>query len=347
MSIRNLKDNSKKPWLCECYPKGRAGKRVRKKFATKGEAAAFEHFTMKEVDDKPWLGEKSDTRRLRQLLDLWLSLYGNTLIKGPTVHGRLIHVVEALGNPIAKNLTAKDYSFYRAKRLSGEIQFKTGLNTIHEKVGHSTVNSELARLKGVFNKLIEFGEWPHPNPLGAIKPLKTSDSEMGFLAAEQIEQLLVDITANRNPDMLKIVKLCLSTGARWSEAEQLRGAQLSKFKVTFVNTKTGKNRSIPISEELYNEIYKPTSGALFKPCYKAFIRQIKDRTPIDVPKGQASHVLRHTFASHFMMNGGNILVLRDILGHTDIKMTMRYAHFAPEHLSEAISKNPITSLKTK
>jgi hypothetical protein len=39
-----------------------------------------------------------------------------------------------------------------------------------------------------------------------------------------------------------------------------------------------------------------------------------------------------------MMNGGNILVLRDILGHADIKMTMVYAHFAPDHLEDAVTK---------
>ncbi|EKO3482202.1 hypothetical protein M0358_002304 [Vibrio fluvialis] len=44
-----------------------------------------------------------------------------------------------------------------------------------------------------------------------------------------------------------------------------------------------------------------------------------------------------------MMNGGNIRILRDILGHADISMTMRYAHFAPDHLTEAISLNPIAS----
>lgn len=53
MSIRNLKDGSS-----ECYPNGRDGKRIRKRFATKGEIAAFERFTMNEIDDKPWLGEK-------------------------------------------------------------------------------------------------------------------------------------------------------------------------------------------------------------------------------------------------------------------------------------------------
>lgn len=53
MSIRNLKDGHNKPWLSEYYPQGRAGKHIRKRFATKGEALAFEKFLMKEVDDKP------------------------------------------------------------------------------------------------------------------------------------------------------------------------------------------------------------------------------------------------------------------------------------------------------
>lgn len=37
MSVRNLKAGNKKPLLCECYPQGRTGKRVRKRFVTKGE----------------------------------------------------------------------------------------------------------------------------------------------------------------------------------------------------------------------------------------------------------------------------------------------------------------------
>ncbi|STG22366.1 Fels-2 prophage protein [Escherichia coli] len=45
-------------WLCECYPNGRDGKRVRKQFATKGEAVAFENFTMDEVNKKTMAGGK-------------------------------------------------------------------------------------------------------------------------------------------------------------------------------------------------------------------------------------------------------------------------------------------------
>ncbi|NWO55704.1 tyrosine-type recombinase/integrase, partial [Chromohalobacter israelensis] len=56
--------------------------------------------------------------------------------------------------------------------------------------------------------------------------------------------------------------------------------------------------------------------------------------------GQRTHVLRHTFASHFMMNGGNLLALQKILGHQSVQMTMRYAHLSPDHLAEAVKLGP-------
>jgi hypothetical protein len=58
-----------------------------------------------------------------------------------------------------------------------------------------------------------------------------------------------------------------------------------------------------------------------------------------------THVLRHKFAAHFIMSGGNILALQKILGHHDIKMTMRYAHLAPDHLETALRFNPFAMMK--
>ncbi len=121
-----------------------------------------------------------------------------------------------------------------------------------------------------------------------------------------------------------------SYGARWSEAEQLTFNQLQWNSVTFTKTKSGKLRRIPIDTELFgilNERRKFGQRRVFANCLSAF-RSAIERTNIQLPKGQMSHVLRHTFASHFIMKGGDILTLQRILGHSDIKVTMRYAHLA-------------------
>lgn len=63
----------------------------------------------------------------------------------------------------------------------------------------------------------------------------------------------------------------------------------------------------------------------------------------ELPKGQSTHILRHTFASHFMINGGNIITLQRVLGHGSLAMTVRYAHLSPDHLSEVLELNPLRS----
>ena len=50
------------------------------------------------------------------------------------------------------------------------------------------------------------------------------------------------------------------------------------------------------------------------------------------------HALRHTFASHYIMNGGNLLALQKILGHSDVKTTLLYAHLAPDFLGDEMNR---------
>lgn len=337
MTVRKLPSGK---WLCECYPSGRTGKRVRKQFATKGEANAYELFIMGETEDKPWLGEKPDSRRLSEIIALWYSLYGQTLSSPEKLLSKLKMICHNLGDPLAIDVTPGIFTSFREKRLKGEAVDIDGIPLAAIKP--KTANLDQSNLSAVYGTLKKLGHWKAPNPISGIPLFKIAQSELTFLSHHDIKRVMDSCTESLNPDLLLVTRICLATGARWSEAEKLNRSQVTKYRVTFTKTKGKKNRTVPISKELYDEIPNK-HGRLFQPCRKAFERAIK-RAGIELPDGQCTHVLRHTFASHFMMNGGNILVLKEILGHADIKMTMVYAHFAPDHLEDAITKNPLYGL---
>lgn len=308
-------------WQVESYPSCRTGKRVRKVFSTKGEAISFERYALEKTEDK---------RLLSELVEIWFRAHGITLADGESRKQMMLFGCQAMGEPLATEFNAKLFSVYREKRLSGKITRADRIKSVAPR----TTNLELAYFRAMFNELHRLGEWKDDNPLKNVR---------SFLSDEQIIQLLEECDRSKAKDLSIIVKIALSTGAHWSEAEGLTSSQVTPYKITFTKTKGKRNRTVPISEELFNEIPK-RKGQLFTPCYSAFRSAIK-RADIELPHRQSSHVLRHTFASHFMMSGGNILMLQRILGHTDIKMTMRYSHFAPEHLNDALIFNPLVKLK--
>lgn len=321
-------------WVCELYPNGAKGQRIRKKFATKGEALAFEQYTTQ----NPWQEEKEDRRTLKDLVDAWYSAHGITLKDGLKRQLAMHHAFECMGEPRAYDFDAQMFSRYRERRLKGHYARS---NRVKE-VSPRTLNLELAYFRAVFNELNRLGEWKGENPLKNMRPFRTEEMEMAWLDQDQIALLLAECKRHDHRDLETVVRICLATGARWSEAEGLKKSQLAKYKITYTNTKGRKNRTVPISQELYDALPVDKKGRLFSDCYGAF-RSALERTDIELPAGQLTHVLRHTFASHFMMNGGNILVLQRVLGHTDIKMTMRYAHFAPDHLEDAVKLNPLAT----
>ncbi|HCT5133071.1 TPA: tyrosine-type recombinase/integrase [Aeromonas hydrophila] len=348
MTVRKLDDSKPLPWLADIRPGGRNGPRRRKRFATKGEATAWELWQLEQSADKPWLGDENehvaespvDARRLADLVERWYGLHGQSLRDGEQRRSKLLLICESLDNPIASEFTANDFAKYREARLTGAVSDRRAATHVSKGVSISTVNRDHAYLRAVFNELKRLGEWQGDNPLAGMRLYRVTESELAFLYPDEIKSLLAACDASSNPDLGAVVRLCLATGARWGEIQNMTQSQVAQNRLTFTHTKGGKRRTVPINQEL-NALIPKRRGKLFSECYRHFETAIS-RAGIELPEGQSTHVLRHTFASHFMMNGGNILVLQKILGHSTITMTMRYAHFAPDHLEDVLRLNPLT-----
>ncbi|WP_445364557.1 tyrosine-type recombinase/integrase [Microbulbifer sp. ANSA003] len=90
---------------------------------------------------------------------------------------------------------------------------------------------------------------------------------------------------------------------------------------------------------------RTSSGRLFVGTNFRAFQEALARAKLKLPKGQLTHILRHTFASHYMINGGDLLKLNKILDHSTIEMTMRYAHLSPKHLEDAVERSVLSSLE--
>ncbi|SFJ80940.1 Phage integrase family protein [Stutzerimonas kunmingensis] len=177
--------------------------------------------------------------------------------------------------------------------------------------------------------MIRRGAWVGKNPLANVRQIKTDQVELTFLTLPQIRQLLEECKRSTNNHTYPVALFYLATGARRDEAESLTRAAIYSGKAHFHRTKNRQSRSVPIPkdvEDLALKVGMPGNGRLFMPCRSAF-RCAYKRCGFDTP-GQMTHILRHTFASHYMMAGGDILGLQRILGHSSITMTMRYAHLS-------------------
>ncbi|HHE9086501.1 TPA: tyrosine-type recombinase/integrase, partial [Haemophilus influenzae] len=156
------------------------------------------------------------------------------------------------------------FADYRKRRLDGE--FSVNKNNPPKE---ATVNREHAYLRAVFNELKSLRKWTAENPLDGVRLFKERETELAFLYERDIYRLLVECDNSRNPDLGLIVRICLATGARWSEAETLTQSQVMPYKITFTNTKSKKNRTVPISKELFDMLPKKR-GRLFNDAYESF-----------------------------------------------------------------------------
>ena len=236
-------------------------------------------------------------------------------------------------------------SFFKGKYLF-EIDAQMIENfkaTRLEKVAPATVNRELACLKHMYTKALEWG-LVKESPAKAVKLLKEPPGRLRYLMPKEVHRLLGFCAKHIKP----IVVTAVNTGMRKSEILNLRWSEvdLKNRKIMVTNTKNNESRVIPINRTLYQELLMmPRSKG------KEYVFSAGDGLPFgDVKKGFSAavkkakikdfrfHDLRHTFGSHMMMQGVNLKTVQQVLGHKDIKMTMRYSHLSPEYVQDAMER---------
>jgi len=151
-------------------------------------------------------------------------------------------------------------------------------------------------------------------------------------------------------DHLKpMVLVSLNTGMRRGELFDLKWSAVNfgtkTITVAGATTKTSDTRHIPMNKEALGVleawkkqvkkspyVFPGQDGGRFEDVKSAWLKLL-ERAQID---GFRWHDMRHDFASRLVMAGVPLNTVRDLLGHADIKMTLRYAHLAPETKAAAV-----------
>ncbi len=213
-------------------------------------------------------------------------------------------------------------------------------------------NEVLGLFSKIYNDACRWG-FVNTNPIASVRKFRLPEQDFQFWSKEEVQHFLGYCKLNEKyPRIYIAVVLALYTGMRRGEIIALRWDAInweSNFltvkraycrteKRVLEQTKSRKIRHIPICMALrgHLEEFKELtllSGYVCPPIHPdCFHKEFKKLAREAKVAPMRFHDLRHTFASNFLMGGGNIYDLQKILGHSTIQVTERYAHLTPDHL---------------
>jgi integrase len=216
----------------------------------------------------------------------------------------------------------------------------------------ASINIELAVFSASINYARKRWELELSNPVtGLFYPAKPG--RLRYLEKHEAAMLVKCAKGLRSPYLADFIELALNTGARKNELLQLqiKSIDLPRKIITIEGhtTKTGKRRYLPINQSAaavverrkrYRDENCPASPWLFSKRTGDRVKYPDNAFRLAVEKAGLTdfcvHDLRHTFASWLVTEGIELIKVRDLLGHSSIRMTERYAHLAPFRLHEAV-----------
>jgi integrase len=242
----------------------------------------------------------------------------------------------------------------------GPAQIETVKLTRAQRVSRPTVDKDLAVLKAFFNWAIGRSLAAN-NPVRRVKLFHEDNARLRYLSQDEYDRLLAaprtlsarTSVSTPSPYLIEKIILAAHTGLRRGSLFNLRWdhIDLEHRVLRIPRTKSGRPLSVPLNVTAHDtltalhEARDPISPYVFPhrvgPNAGAPVMDIKNgfHAALELAKIDdfTWHDLRHTFASWLMMRGASLRSVAELLGHTSMKMTMRYAHLSPAFLSAEVS----------
>ncbi len=339
MSVRKLRNS----WWAD-FRFGRKRYRKRSPDNSQAGAKAYELILRQRIArGDPIGGKAEDTQSVPTFAEfsaMWFKTYVITNNKHSAQNSKRItlrtHLVPFFGRMKLAEITSLHIEQFKAAKLEAGL-------------APQTVNNHLTILGKCLRCAAEWGELPQ---VPKIKKLKTPPQKFDFLSREESERLLRAID---DPLWYALILLALRTGLRVGELMALEWSDidfdrhllcLRKAIVQGVisSPKNNRVRYIPLTPQVCDAlkaIQKP-SGFLTHDKRGRLLTYYKLKKTLQslcVAAGLRPvtwHKLRHSFASHLVASGVSLKATQELLGHSTIDMTLRYAHLAPSALRSAV-----------
>lgn len=292
-----------------------------------------------EIFEGKWFDKKvSGSITLNELIDRYIREISPNL--APTTHCRNAQISKNLKSFFGQYLL-KDISTSLVSQYKAEMQEKD--------YSKGTILKELGLLRRMFNIAIHEWELCKENPISKVlKTLGNGDNKrVRYLSTEERYKLELALPSWLRP----IVTVASHTGLRRGNILELTWQNVDLTRKTIVVNKTKNNEpiGIPLTETIVKTLselsrikhlfsplvfcdregvpYSPykVSVAFKRACKKAGIENFR------------FHDLRHDFASKLVQAGTDIYKVKALLGHKDLRMTVRYSHLRPENLRDAVN----------
>lgn len=197
----------------------------------------------------------------------------------------------------------------------------------------AAINRYVALLRHIGNLAERWG-WTDL-PLGRRIQLLPEQSERHvYLTAPEVEKLC----RNTDPLSADMIRFAVLTGLRRGEMLALTAEQVRDGVILLdAQTKSGRPRAIPLPAQAAAIARKRLPWGIHYSLLRARFLEARSAAGLEHVRW---HDLRHTYASWLVQGGQPLTAVRDLLGHSSLAVTNRYAHLAPAHLRAAVNSLP-------